>query len=247
MQIGFSTGSLALGDFRRGLKMARRRRVSAIELSALREGELDPLLASLDSLQGELAQFEYVSLHAPSRLESLSERYVTDALHAVAARDWPIVVHPDIICDFALWRRLGRAVCIENMDKRKRIGRTALQLGQFFDELPDATFCFDIGHARQVDPTMHEAQTFLRCFHDRLRQVHMSYVNSRGGHERLNFESVVAFSRVTSWISDKVPVILETPVASDMIDEEVAAARRLLMVVIQARRLALQGRGRSIV
>lgn len=42
------------------------------------------------------------------------------------------------------------------MDKRKRIGCTAMQLRRFFDELPEATFCFDMGHARQVDPTMHE-------------------------------------------------------------------------------------------
>jgi hypothetical protein len=47
MRIGFSTGSLASGDFRRGLEMALRARVEAIELSALREDELDPLLGAV--------------------------------------------------------------------------------------------------------------------------------------------------------------------------------------------------------
>lgn len=72
MKIGFSTGSLALGDVQRALDMARSERVKAIELSALRESELDPLLDSLDSLGDRLGRFEYVSFHAPSRLENLS-------------------------------------------------------------------------------------------------------------------------------------------------------------------------------
>lgn len=224
MKIGFSTGSLALGDFRRGLNMARSERVRAIELSALREAELDPLLDSLDSLQDELKSFEYVSFHAPSRLEHLSESQLVDKLQRVADRGWAIIIHPDVIHDVGLWRGLGAAVCIENMDRRKEVGRTAAGLQRFFAELPDATFCFDVGHARQVDPTMQEAETFLRCFGNRLRQIHMSFVNSRSGHERLNFESLVAFRRIAHWLKDSIPVILETPVDTESIDEEVSAA-----------------------
>ncbi|MHB8860914.1 MAG: hypothetical protein ACYC6N_00810 [Pirellulaceae bacterium] len=238
MQIGFSTGSLAFADFRKGLKMSQRKRVRAVELSALREQELDPLLTALDSLEEDLTKFDYVSFHAPSKLEKVTERYLTDVLRTIANRHWSIIVHPDIIQDFALWRRLGSAVCIENMDKRKSKGRTAAQLRQFFEKLPEATFCFDIGHARQVDPTMQEAKLLLQSFGDRLRQVHMSYVNSQSGHERLNFESRVAFRRVTSWINESVPVILETPVVPETIDDEVATARSLFAANMQAQRRA---------
>jgi hypothetical protein len=42
--IGFSTGALAKGDFRRGLDLQRRSGISAIELSALRDHELPHLL-----------------------------------------------------------------------------------------------------------------------------------------------------------------------------------------------------------
>ena len=65
--IGFSTGALAYADFRRGLEMARAPECTAVELSALRHAELYPLLDSLDSL--DLAQFEYISIHAPSQFE----------------------------------------------------------------------------------------------------------------------------------------------------------------------------------
>ncbi len=165
MRIGFSTGSIAMDDVRRGLRVATHRRAKAVELSALREDELDPLLASLDRLDNDLRSFDYVSFHAPSKRSQFSEREFVEKLRKVADRDWAIIVHPDVIEDFSLWRTLGRAVCIENMDKRKKIGRTASQLRLIFQQLPEATFCFDIGHARQVDPTMQEAESFLQLFH----------------------------------------------------------------------------------
>ena len=45
--IGFSTGALAYGDFRRGLDIVRENQLPVVELSALREPELEPLVASL--------------------------------------------------------------------------------------------------------------------------------------------------------------------------------------------------------
>ncbi len=227
MKVGFSTGSIALDNVQRGLDVATHCRTNAIELSALREDELDPLLQSLDRLRSNLESFEYVSFHAPSKRERMTEAEFVQKLQPVADRGWAIIVHPDVIEDFSLWRKLGRAVCIENMDKRKKIGRTAAQLQQIFDKLPEATFCFDIGHARQVDPTMQEAESFLRCFQDRIRQVHMSYVNSQSRHERLNFESIKAFQRVAHWLKQSIPVILETPIQSSEVDEEISAAEQV--------------------
>jgi hypothetical protein len=227
MIIGFSTGSIAMADVRRGLGVARHRRARAVELSALREEELDPLLESLDRLESDLRQFEYISFHAPSRRVRFSETEFVEKLRKVAKRGWAIVVHPDVIEDFSLWRELGKAVCIENMDKRKPTGRTAAQLQAIFEKLPEATFCFDIGHARQVDPTMQEAATLLQSFGDRLRQVHMSHVNSQSRHERLNFESIRAFQRVAHRVTDAIPIILETPVEADEVDDEIASAEEV--------------------
>ena len=68
----------------------------------------------------------------------------------------------------------GSLLCIENMDKRKPIGRSAGELRSIFDQLPDASLCFDIGHARQVDTTMTESYLILKEFGAKLRQVHMS-------------------------------------------------------------------------
>jgi len=226
MLIGFSTGSLALSDFRLGLQMVDGQPATAIELSALRERELIPLIRSLDSLH--LDQFSYIALHAPSKLKEMSEGELVEALREVAARQWPIVVHPDVITNFDAWRQLEKWLCIENMDKRKPTGRTAQELQRLFSELPSATLCFDIGHAHQIDPTMCEADTILRRFGDRLQQIHLSFVNTASAHEPLNHESIVAFRRVAHLLPSDTPIILETPVRGDQIEMELEKVRFLL-------------------
>lgn len=224
--IGFSTGTLAYGDFRRGLELVHGRGFDAVELSALRDRELPALISALDGL--DLSSFTYVSVHAPSRYETLSENEVLELLEPVAQRQWPIIVHPDVIHDFERWHKLGSCVCVENMDKRKEIGQTAKGLAHILDRLPEATLCFDIGHARQVDPTMCEAALILNMFSDRLTQVHVSEVNSRSKHERLSLEAIWAFGRVAEKIPTHIPLILETPVSAEDFDAEVLRARRAL-------------------
>ncbi|MCP3980333.1 MAG: hypothetical protein GY716_13600 [bacterium] len=224
--MGFSTGTLALGDFRLGLQMLRGNRTIAVELSALRDYELQALVDGLDDL--DLSQFSYVSVHAPSRFVELSEVQAVGLLEAVFRRDWPVVLHPDAVQDWSLWRDHGSLVCIENMDKRKPIGRTAAELTEIYDHLPDASLCFDIGHARQVDPTMFEARAILTTHGHRLKQMHVSDVNSASVHEPLNQVAEWAFSRVAHLIPAHVPIIMETPVPEERLQAEMRRAQRAL-------------------
>lgn len=224
--IGFSTGALAYADFRQGLAMVSSKGLASIELSALRQNELVPLLASLPTL--DLSGFEYVSIHAPSQFEAAWEEELCERLRVEAWRGWPIVVHPDAINDFGLWRELGTLVCVENMDKRKPIGRTTSELAMIFEELPTAKFCFDIGHARQIDLTMTEAYLILREFGSRLTQVHVSEVNTRSKHDPLSYSSILAFQEVARLIPAHIPLILETPVAEEEMESEISKAREAL-------------------
>jgi len=226
MLIGFSTGSLALGNVRLGLQMVEGQATAAIELSALREEELIPLVESLDAL--DLKQFNYISVHSPSQLKRMNESEVVSILACVAERGWPIVVHPDVITKFNVWHRLGDRLCIENMDKRKPTGRTAVELTTYFTRLPEATLCFDIGHARQIDPTMCEADAILRRFGKRIQQIHLSLVNSMSVHEPQNYESNIAFRRVAHLLPTNVPIILETPVSVGEIQREIEKVKQLV-------------------
>src|SRR5258707_14023602 len=119
--IGYSTGALAKGDFALGLEMLRQHSIPVVELSALRDTELLPLLESIKTF--DLSFASYVSFHAPSRFEVHTEREVAQLLQALLPRRWPIILHPDVIVDFAYWAGFGEWLCIENMDKRKHVGR----------------------------------------------------------------------------------------------------------------------------
>ena len=87
--LGFSTGSLARGDVLRALEMLRPHGLVAVELSALREAELQPLLEAIIDLP--LKTYEHICVHAPSKLTELSEREVCNLLLPLKARRWPQV------------------------------------------------------------------------------------------------------------------------------------------------------------
>ena len=216
--IGFSTGALARADFRAALAMLSGKNCTAVELSALRQEELIPLVEQLDHL--ELGQFKYISFHAPSSMEPEFEALALPLLEQVARRKWPIIVHPDAIHVRRNWARLGDRLCLENMDKRKPIGQTAKDLAEIFADLPDASFCFDIGHARQVDPTMSEASAILQRFAGRIQQIHVSEVNTQSRHDPLSLESTLAFRKVAALIPADAPVILESRVEETEIEQE---------------------------
>lgn len=210
MYAGFSTGSISLGDFKQALAVLALTDANAVELSALRENELFGLLTSLDQLP--LEKYTYISFHAPSKLVKMNESQLVDALLPIAERHWNIVVHPDIITDFAPWRTLGSYLCVENMDKRKPAGRTAADMELIFAQLPEASFCLDLAHARQVDPSMTECFLLLKKFGDRLQQFHVSDLTSESKHSRLTLESMATYQRALESFHKEVVVILESPI-----------------------------------
>jgi len=228
--IGFSTGALAYSDFRKALTILGEENVKAVELSALRMSEWTPLTDSLDAL--DLSAFEYVSVHLPSRMTKEEEQIVVATVRQWdRQRSWPLILHPDAITDWGLWRDLGERVCVENMDMRKPVGRTDRELDLVFRQLPGSRFCFDIGHAWQVDPTMGEAYWILKHFREKLTQVHVSEVNSQSKHDTLSYSTIESFRDVAHMIPPEIPVILETPVSQNQMRDEMNKARFALTPV----------------
>src|SRR5213080_1349926 len=104
-RLGFSTGALAKGDFRRALNLLRAHEVDVVELSALRINELEPLVSGMPDL--DLRGFSFVSIHAPTRFAPALERWVIDCLASLSRFGYPIVVHPDVLFTPALWNEFG--------------------------------------------------------------------------------------------------------------------------------------------
>ena len=221
---GFSTGALALGDLRRALELLQGVDADAVELSALREMELPDLMQAAGEL--DLSQFEYVAVHAPSRLAAMTEVEASNLLLPCIDRGWNVVLHPDVVRDFGCWLPFGRHLCIENMDKRKATGRIAGELRRFFEELPEASLCLDLAHARQIDTTFSVARTIAAEYGGgRLAQIHLSELDSRCHHSPLSRGMVTAVQQVYHWMRPVPPVILESQVSPAGIREELRLAR----------------------
>lgn len=224
--IGYSTGALAFGDFARALSLMSRRPMPCVELSALRYSELEPLLTALHSL--DLTRYKYVSIHAPSSYASSEEARIVELFLRYVPQDWQIVIHPDSMYNPIEWDILGSRLTIENMDRRKPGGRTVAELKTVFTRLPRARFCFDIGHARQCDPSMSEAYAMLAAFRDRLCEVHVSEVNSASQHEPLSYSASLAFRHMARFIPSNVPIIIESRVEEEDLEYEIQQVQRAL-------------------
>lgn len=206
--IGFSTGAVARSDFHAALSLLTANHIQVLELSALRLSELATLVSSMKHL--DLSGFSFVSFHAPSRFELSDEAFVVDCLRQLLPFRIPVVVHPDVLYTDSRWTPFGDTLLIENMDTRKKIGRSAHELTELFARFPEAGLCFGIRHARQVDPTMIEAYRILTQHGFRLRQIHMSEADTASHHRPTSEYAIRAFQKVAKLIPLSVPIILET-------------------------------------
>jgi hypothetical protein len=171
----------------------------------------------------DLNRYSYVAFHAPSSFAAQEEANLVETLERLVPKDWPIVLHPDTIHEASLWRALGARVAIENMDRRKSTGRTAQELRSNFDLLPDARFCFDIGHARQCDTSMTESYRILEAYGSKLTQLHVSEVNSASQHDPITYATKLGFQSIAHLIPAHIPLIVESRVSPSDISKEIDA------------------------
>jgi hypothetical protein len=208
LTVGCSTGYMhpLRGDWPALVREAAAGSSFAVELAALSEPELPGLVRYLSD--GPSLPFLFVSVHAPSKSRRIPELDMVSMLRELPPRVDAIVVHPDAIGSPDLYRPLGRRLVIENMDARKGDGRTADELAPFFAALPDAGLCFDVPHAKSVDPSMAEGAAILDAFGDRLRHVHLSSLDASCHHVPLTESDESLFAPLLSRCRD-VPWILE--------------------------------------
>jgi hypothetical protein len=78
---------------------------------------------------------------------------------------------------------------------------------------------------------MSEGAQMIRDFSPRLKHLHVSSVNSSGGHEAITYGIARAFERVSHLIPADAPIILEACIDCDAIDAEVSRAVEIFDVV----------------
>lgn len=206
--VGASTGYMRAhrGNWLALVEEASRVSSFAVELTALGEDELPPLLRFL--AEEPPLPFRYVSVHGPSKERRMPEGELVSQLAGLPPFVDAIVLHPDQMDDPTQYAALGGRLLIENMDSRKEAGKYADEIERFFEQLPAAGFCFDIAHAWTVDPTMGVAEELLDRFADRLKHVHLSSISEDLAHVPLSKEQEGLFMPLLSRCRD-VPWILE--------------------------------------
>jgi hypothetical protein len=229
-KFGFSTGALAKSDVKKALDLSARYHANAVEYSALRFNEVEPMVNFL--YRHGVGKYDYAAFHAPSSFAAEDETTLVMLLRDLVKK-WSInvVIHPDSIHDFALWRQLGDKLCIENMDHRKRIGRTADELSDIFKKLPRARLCFDIGHAHEIDRSLSNAYEILRRYRNRIMHVHMSEVSDEGEHRGFSASSKSSFAKLLDLIPNDAAVILETVTPDENVGEQLNEAKTMFLAV----------------
>jgi hypothetical protein len=208
--IGASTGYMQAlrGDWPALVTQAVELSPFAVELSVLSESEVEGLESYLAAEPA--LPFRYLSIHGPSKGRMMAERDLVASLLRLAVRADAIVMHPDTIESPEPFRALAQTLVLENMDAGKTDGCTVEQLEQSFAALPHAGFCFDIGHAWSLDPTMGLAAELLDAFRSRLRHVHVSSLSPELHHIPLTEDDEALFMPLLERCLD-VPWILEAP------------------------------------
>jgi hypothetical protein len=219
-RIGFSTGALERGNFRAALDWMIANQIRTVELSALRFEELAPLLEAIPTLP--LDSFQHISVHAPSGVRRADEATVAESLRPLAARGWNIVLHPDVIRDYAHWRPLGERLLIENMDRRKPIGRTVSELHLILPNLPEARICLDVAHARELDPSMKLLGELVAAHRDRIAEIHISELDARCSHIPMSAAAVSDYRPFLAHLPAHIPVVIESMLDATRIGERMA-------------------------
>lgn len=208
--LGASTGYMSdlRGDWTAQIERATDVSSFAIELSALAEPELPGLADHL--IASSLTRFQYVSIHGPAKGRAMPEQGLVESLLAISDRADAVVMHPDTMVDPVPYRLLGRKLVLENLDVRRQDGRTVPELQKWFEQLPEAGFCFDIAHAWSLDNSMLQGTALLDAFRTRLRHVHISSLSPDLRHVPLTEEHERLFMPLLHRCVD-VPWILEAP------------------------------------
>lgn len=180
MRIGFSTGFMykTINPIsKKALDICRSVSTEAIEINCIgglsENGEMVTNINSQD-----LSDFDYVSLHAPSKIRYVDDRSTRRLLAEIKSvcRTMPVdvvVFHPDLVDCWEVFSEFDIPYGFENMDHRKKFGKSVVDLQHVFS-CCDAKFILDLNHCYSIDPTMALAQGFFENFGDRLHEIHLS-------------------------------------------------------------------------
>jgi hypothetical protein len=181
---------------------------NAIELNCRNEGEMDYLLINNLDLSG----FDFVSMHAPqfsygndenskrmlAKMELLTKKYNIKN----------IVVHSDLVLDWDVFKNFKNIpVSIENMDHRKKSGKTIEDIQAVLDKY-DFKLTVDLQHCFVNDSSLRLAADFQEKFKNKIVEYHISGTDDDSMHYPL-FKTEQD-EIINSLKNKNIPIIIES-------------------------------------
>jgi len=228
MLLGFSTGCLYKTHNRLApatFDIFRQAGCNAIELMWHDFGQTQDFLKLQSS---DLAGFEYVSVHAPIFAEQTPEE-VVEILRILELKHQElhfdlVVMHPDGIMNWNLFRSHDIPFAIENMDNRKTTCRNLEDLQKIFEQT-DFRMVLDVNHCYSNDPSMQLAKNMAVAFSERICEVHLS--GFAGYHEPIYQTQQLEILQAIP--NKQLPIILESGIAHvEEVEKEFKYVRNFL-------------------
>ncbi|UCH02010.1 MAG: hypothetical protein JSV20_09385 [Candidatus Bathyarchaeota archaeon] len=178
--IGFSTACLWRLNipFYEKIKCFSSFGANALELCYVTPTELNEFKLTSEMI-ADIKKFDYISIHAPFK-EVRYKRDVTTkniieklCLFCEQLSIQGIVIHPDITDDFKYLEKSGLPFLVENMDYRKKFGKTPEHFRGLIKEY-NFGFVLDTQHAYENDATMKLGIELISIMGDRLKELHVS-------------------------------------------------------------------------
>jgi hypothetical protein len=211
--LGFSTG--AFHNFlnpvsRETIDICLSFKLDAIEISCMRAEDIEQLRGLYE--EGLSPYFSHISLHAPTRKIKYGDNSVC---LSVLEKIWEahlhldfnaVIIHPDLVEDFSVFKDCPLPIAFENMDCRKIFGRNPEDF-EFIFNLIDSKLVLDLNHCYTNDISLELARKFKQDFNDRICEYHLS--GYKQYHELLH---VTRQSQLIGAIPEKgtVPIIIES-------------------------------------
>ncbi|MBD3362288.1 hypothetical protein GF362_01055 [Candidatus Dojkabacteria bacterium] len=220
MITGFSTGTFHKNPNVKNknsneiLNLFLKHSFQAVEICCLDCKELFEINTLNNSL---LKRFSYKSLHAPA-LDFVYEDNKTTLSILNKVRDLHckydfnlIVFHPDRIKNISILNSYNDLpIAFENMNSRKKTGKTFSQLQKTFSN-NNYRMVLDLQHAYSNDTSMKLASDLYKQFKPRIAEIHISGQTHIPGQHTPLFKSKQV-KIIKSIPNLKIPIIIESPV-----------------------------------
>jgi hypothetical protein len=154
--------------------------------------------------QDDLKDFDFVSFHSPCGIENLNILNRIQGFHNKLQFD-AVTIHPNEIRNWNDLKSYNIPFSIENMDEKKKIGRTLESMKKIMSQ-NDYNVTLDINHCYVNDPTLKLAEDLWDEFKGRISHFHLS------GYEKSHDPLIV--TKQTSFIdfmkNKDRPIIIES-------------------------------------